>query len=193
MPQVQKPKQTPPLPPLIREVKLIDRYSRSNFPDDLRFREYLKTRLNMPREQTDLIVKETTDEVWSQIDCVACANCCKTLSIEVDAKDITKLAARLHISMAQFKTNYCEVLPDKTVVLKSRPCVFLADDGKCKVYEDRPRACMDYPYLAEPHFVARSISMVENCRCCPIVFNVWQQLKVKLGFRGVVGKAGPKK
>jgi len=147
----------------------------------------------MSREQTDLVVKETTEEVWSQIDCVACANCCKTLSIEVDAKDITRLAATLNLSAAQFKTKCCEVLPDKTVVLKSRPCIFLAEDGKCKVYDDRPKACADYPYLREPHFVSRSISMVENSSCCPIVFNVWQQLKIKLGFRGVVGTARPKK
>jgi uncharacterized protein len=169
--------------PIVREIPLIERYSRHNEADDIRFRTFLKVRSNLTTEQTDAIVRDTTDEVWSQIDCTKCAHCCRTLDVVVDAADIGRLADHLKISRREFARRYVRVDDDKTRYLSSRPCVFLGDDNRCTVYEHRPAACRDFPYLHKPHFVSRSMSMLINSSVCPIVFNVLQALKPRLGYR----------
>jgi hypothetical protein len=129
----------------------------------------------------DGIVKDITDDVWSQIDCLKCANCCKVLQPSVDAADIKRLAKRLGITPKQFEERYVAPEPDEfgDTVLKTMPCVFLGQENKCTVYEDRPKACRDYPYLYKKDFRTRTMSMISNTEVCPIVFNVWQRLKAR--------------
>jgi len=162
---------------IIREIPLIARYSRHNEPEDYRFRAFVKTGLNLSNDQLDALVRETTDQVWKEIDCTTCANCCKTLRIVVDNNDIRRLAARLGMSFQQFSRKYVRAEADKTKFLASTPCQFLAADNRCTVYDDRPQACRDFPYLHDPGFRSRTLMMIENCATCPIVFNVWQRLK----------------
>ena len=168
---------------LIREIPLIQRYSRHNEAEDFSFRAFLKGRLNLSNEKLDAIVLETTDEVWKQIDCLACGNCCRTLQIVVDDKDIRRLAQRLSITPPQFSKQYVETDAYNTQYLKSTPCAFLGADNRCSVYEDRPQACRDFPYLHAEDFRSRTLMMIANTAVCPIVFNVWQQLKERLKFR----------
>lgn len=162
---------------IIREIPLIERYARQNENEDWRFRAYLKGELDLSNEELDAVVKETTDEVWKQIDCTTCAHCCKTLEIVVDNKDIARLAQHFNISAREFTNRYVKVTEDKTKIFSSLPCPFLGEDNRCTVYEDRPFACREYPYLYEEHFRSRSMSMIANAACCPIVFNVWDRLK----------------
>ncbi len=177
-----KPANTPP-DTIIREIPLIERYSRHNEADDYRFREFLKFRLNRSTKEMDDVVRRTTDEVWARIDCTTCANCCRTLHVVVDAADIARLAGRLRNTAAHFERKYVVMSEDGTKELRNSPCVFLGSDNRCTVYEDRPKACRDFPYLHENHFSSRSLMMISNTSVCPIVFNVWQALKDKFGFR----------
>ena len=169
---------------IIREIPLIARYSRHNEDADWRFRSYLKAHPTLSDSKLDRVVEEETERVWAQIDCTKCANCCKTLQIAVDAADITRLARRLGVKRNDFVKQY--VLTDEsdhTQYFASTPCQFLGEDNRCTVYEDRPKACQDYPYLRKARFRSRTISMISNCSTCPIVFNVWQALKARLWRR----------
>ena len=124
------------------------------------------------------MVHQITDSVCAAIDCTTCGNCCRTLQIVIDRKDISRLARRLEISVAEFKERYVEAADDGTQHFsQGPPCPFLSPDGPCTVYEDRPAACHDYPYLADSHIRARSLTFLEARATCPIVFNVWNQLR----------------
>ena len=164
-------------PPLIRDLPLIRRYARRNEEADYRFRDYLKTRLNVSNTDLDATVRETTDAVWAQIDCTACAHCCRSLQIVVDDRDIRRLARRMGVTTAAFARQYVGVAADGVKHFLASPCSFLGADGCCAVYEDRPQACRDFPYLHEPNFRGRTLAAIENTATCPIVFNVWQDLK----------------
>ena len=164
---------------LIREIPLIQRAARRNERDDLRFRNFLKTQLDLSNEKLDAVVKETTASVWGQIDCLTCGHCCKSLQIEVDDKDIQRLSVRLGMSIAQFNKKYVKLAEDHVKHFAATPCTFLGPDNRCAVYEDRPQSCRDFPYLDNSHFRSRSIIMMENTAVCPIVYNVWQALKRK--------------
>lgn len=166
--------------PLIREIPLIQRYSRHNHGEDYRFRAYVKQGLELSNAQLDAIVKETGESVSRQIDCTTCANCCKTLGIVVDAQDVQRIATRLGITPAQFSLRYVSVQPDGARCFNAVPCPFLGKNNRCVIYEDRPQACRQYPFVQLPGFRSRSLTMVENVGVCPIVFNVWQALKKRL-------------
>ena len=168
---------------LIREIPLIERYSRHNEAEDHSFRTFLKVRSKLSNVELDALAKQTTEEVWSQIDCKTCGNCCRSLEIVVDDGDIARLAGRFKLSVPQFSRRYVRVASDGAKHFESPPCPFLGDDNLCGVYEDRPKACRDFPYLHEEGFRGRTLSMIANSSLCPIVFNVWQRMKTKSGFR----------
>ena len=76
-----------------------------------------------------------------------------------------------------FVEKYVETAPDGVQHFRQTPCPFLSPDGPCTVYEDRPRACRDYPYLNLPRVRSRSLILLESRGSCPIVFNVWNEVR----------------
>ena len=167
---------------IIREIPLIERYARNNEAQDFKFRTFLKVGLDLSNEKLDAVVQETTDAIWKQINCTTCAHCCSTLQVVVDKQDILRLAKRLRTTPKQFSQKYIRV-DEGTSVFATQPCPFLGEDKRCTVYEDRPQACQDYPYLHKDGFRSRSLMIIESTAVCPIVFNVWQDLKKRLWRR----------
>ena len=168
--------------PLGRDLRTIGRYSRHNEAEDYRFAGFLKS-CEASDAELDTTVREITDAVWAQIDCTTCANCCRTLEIVVDDRDIKRLAKRLKVSPARFAEKYVAVGEDGTASFRSRPCPFLDAENRCTVYEDRPLSCREFPYLYTPGFRQFTLTMIDNNATCPIVFNVWQTLKARMGKR----------
>jgi uncharacterized protein len=169
---------------VVRDLARIARHAHKCEDEDYRFRVYLKVHLPMANDELDRVVQSIANEVWAQIDCTTCANCCRTLQIVVDNKDIARLAKRLGISNRAFVERYVGEAEDRTKHFVATPCAFLGEDNRCTVYEDRPQACRDYPYLFERHFRSRTFSMIENSATCPIVFNVWDRLKKRFKNQG---------
>jgi Fe-S-cluster containining protein len=167
---------------IITEIPLIQRYAAKREDENWRFRSFVKHRLRMEDEELDAVVKETTDAVWSKIDCTMCAHCCRTLQVVVDHEDAERLARRLGMKPAEFKRRYVKFDERQEGYLASTPCPFLKENI-CSVYEDRPKACRDFPYLHEPGFRTRMITFIENTATCPIVYNTCEQLKTRLDFR----------
>ncbi len=168
---------------IIREIPLIERYSRHNEAEDMRFRTFIKVGIDLSNKDLDSIVAHVTDEVWEQIDCKSCANCCKTLQIEVSNADAKRLAARLKISLAEFAKKYILSDSEGTKYFSTMPCPFLDSNNLCTVYDDRPDSCREYPFLRKGGFRQRTFMMIESTAVCPIVFNVWDSLKDRLKFR----------
>ncbi len=165
--------------PLVVDLHRIANRARQHGSADTRYREWLKERSPLSNDQLDRLVEHIRADVEPRIDCVACNHCCRTLQVVVDRKDIARLARRLDVQAEHFADEYVDTAPDGVQHLRRRPCPFLGQDGACTVYEDRPRACRDYPYLDTPRIRARSLTVLENVPHCPIVFNVWERLKAE--------------
>lgn len=152
-------------------------------------RSYLKRQDRLSEEEVDQLVCDVTRRVWAGFDCATCANCCKEVDTSVTDQDIQRLAAALGLSQEDFRSRYIDgqVSPeecDGDVVLwrmRSRPCPFLKDN-KCIVYEARPDECRGYPYLFEPKFSFRTLGMIERTFSCPVVYQVFEELKEELPF-----------
>ena len=55
-------------------------------------------------------------------------------------------------------------------------------ENKCTVYQHRPDDRREYPHLHTPDFFGRSAGVVENYGTCPIIFNVYRELKKSLSY-----------
>ena len=42
--------------------------------------------------------------------------------------------------------------------------------------------CRSYPHLHKKEIISRLMGVVFNCSVCPIVFNVYEQMKLELWF-----------
>jgi Fe-S-cluster containining protein len=102
----------------------------------------------------------------------------------LDQEDIKKFCDGFVISVSQFKKK--SLKPDEEqgkFVFKEKPCPFLKNN-LCSNYSHRPKDCKSYPHLHKKEFVFRLWGVVENCSICPIVFNVYEQLKDELWYPG---------
>ena len=125
----------------------------------------------------DNLFHEAHYEVFEEIDCLKCANCCKTTSPIFRDVDINRLSKRLKTNPSQFIANYLHMDNEGDYVLNSSPCVFLQEDNKCEVYEDRPLACREYPHTNRKK-VKQILSLtLKNTEVCPAVARIFSKIK----------------
>jgi Fe-S-cluster containining protein len=117
--------------------------------------------------------------VFQKVDCLTCANCCKTTSPIFRDVDIRRLAKRLRLSESKFIDFYLRKDSEGDYVLKQSPCVFLGDDNYCSVYEDRPLACREYPHTDRKNMYQILDLTRKNMEVCPAVSLIMQQLVQK--------------
>jgi hypothetical protein len=147
------------------------------------FYRYLKGS-DLPPEEIDAVVHRLYREIFAQIECSTCLNCCKQLSPCLDVDELGMLAGAMGMAAPEFIAAYL-VKDDEShgFVVKGRPCPFLTAAG-CSLGVHRPRDCASYPHLDEEGFVFRLMTVLANCAICPIVFNVYEALKAALWHTG---------
>lgn len=106
-------------------------------------------------------------EVFSKIDCLDCANCCKNFSPRFKGPDIKRISKHFRMKESDFVQQYLQVDEDEDHVLQSKPCPFLDDDNYCQIYDVRPRDCARYPYTDEDVFVKQATLSIKNAAVCP--------------------------
>lgn len=131
----------------------------------------------LPSKKLDQTFHENHDQVFEEIDCLDCANCCKTTSPIFRDIDIERLSKRLKISTSHFIDNYLKMDIDNDYVLKSSPCVFLQSDNKCSVYEDRPLACKEYPHTNRKKMHQILSLTLKNTEICPAVAQMFENFR----------------
>jgi Fe-S-cluster containining protein len=169
---------------LIIDIGEIARLSELNWDRNMDFRTFLKCSSRWADgKELDALVHEILAEVTSGIDCTTCGNCCREMGVAVDADDIERLARRVGISPEEFEERHVAVDNDYgEKFMPETPCPFLGGN-LCTVYEDRPTVCREFPHLHKEHFRSRLFGVVDNSAMCPIVFNVYEELKRRTNWR----------
>jgi len=121
------------------------------------------------------------DQVFEEIDCLTCANCCKTTSPIFYQTDIERVAKSLRMKPGDFIETYLRIDEDKDYVLKSSPCPFLDSDNYCKVYAERPKACREYPHTNRKKMVQIMDLTHKNTLVCPAVLEMVERLRKVIG------------
>lgn len=116
------------------------------------------------------------ERVFKKLDCLTCANCCKTTSPIFRDIDIKRIAKSLRTSEKSFIQTYLRMDEDRDYVLKQSPCSFLQDDNTCAIYEDRPLACREYPHTDRKNMYQLVNLTVNNSLICPAVAQIVQKM-----------------
>ncbi|NJM26558.1 MAG: YkgJ family cysteine cluster protein [Bacteroidia bacterium] len=116
-------------------------------------------------------------DVFEEINCLTCANCCKTTSPIFYQSDIERVAKALRMKPGDFVEQYLRIDEDNDYVLKSSPCPFLDAENYCTVYNDRPKACREYPHTDRKRMVQITDLTYRNTLVCPAVLEIVERLK----------------
>ena len=140
---------------------------------------FKKLKKNQLRDLDDT-VHYLHEQVFNEIDCLECANCCKTLGPRITDRDIEKLAGALRKKPSEIVATYLRIDEDNDYVFKRMPCPFLGSDNYCSVYADRPKACREYPHTDRKKFHQISGLTIRNAETCPAVFEILERLRNEL-------------
>ena len=135
-----------------------------------------KIRKKKPKN-LDKVVHQFHDEVFQEIDCLNCANCCKSISPTLYDKDVERLAKHLKLKPSQFVDQYLYIDDEGDYVFNQTPCPFLLPDNYCMVYESRPKACREYPHTDRKRFYQILNLTLKNTEVCPAVFDIIEKMK----------------
>lgn len=144
--------------------------------ENIFFKKYLR---NFSSAEVDEKIHLLNENISTQIDCTACANCCKQLEPGLETGEIETLAAQKQLPAGIFREHYV-AFDGEAQFLKTKPCMFL-DQCRCSIYAHRPAACAAYPHLDGKDMKYKR-ALWSNYAICPIVFNVVEELKKELRF-----------
>ena len=136
----------------------------------------IKTLKKRKPKDLDQRFADIHDEVFEEIDCLTCANCCKTTSPMFFERDIERLAAHFKMKPGDFIAQYLFLDTDGIYALKSSPCPFLGADNYCSVYKYRPKACREYPHTNHRKMVTKLELALKNTEICPAVEMILERI-----------------
>lgn len=142
--------------------------------ETIRFFKSIKK--NRMRELDDTI-HALHEEVFDEINCLDCANCCRSLGPRLTDRDIERMGTALRLKPQEVIARYLRIDEDNDYVFKEMPCPFLCSDNYCSIYENRPRACREYPHTDRKKFHQIYPLTIKNAETCPAVFRILERLK----------------
>ncbi|EMB90309.1 YkgJ family cysteine cluster protein [Streptococcus mutans] len=143
-------------------------------------RKFLATLKKKAPKNLDKIVQEVHTEVFREIDCTKCANCCKILGPLFTEADISRIAKHFRMRLPVFEDMYLRVDEDNDKVFKSMPCPFLGEDNLCSIYDIRPKACREFPHTDRKKFYQINHLTIQNTLICPAVYLFVEKLQERL-------------
>jgi uncharacterized protein len=126
------------------------------------------------------LADEIHEQIFEQIDCLECANCCKSIPPIINETDIRRIAKYLGQKVTDFKDKYVKYDDDMDMVMNCSPCHFLQTDNKCDIYEYRPKACREYPHTGNFEFSKNLRLHAINSKYCPAVFHILEEIGKKM-------------
>jgi Fe-S-cluster containining protein len=117
------------------------------------------------------------EAVFDTINCLDCANCCRTLGPRITDADVQRIAASLRIKPSVFVERFLVVDEEGDYIFRSMPCPFLGSDNYCSIYEARPKACREYPHTDKRRVYQVMPLTLKNSATCPAVFEILERLR----------------
>lgn len=142
---------------------------------DFKFKFIKKNKLKAIDDE----VKRLHDEAFEQIDCLSCANCCKTTGPLFTANDISRLSQLFGQRKKEYIEENLTIDEEGDYVLQNKPCKYLQEDCKCFIYDKKPKACGGFPHTDEFEIWKILNETKENIKICPAVAHIFINLDLK--------------
>ena len=151
----------------------------------IRLRRALDRIERKPPRGLDAMAAAADAEVWKQVDCLSCANCCKAMSPTYTDKDIRRISAHLSMTPKAFKEKWLILDEEGDWMNRRRPCQFLnLTDNKCSIYEVRPADCAGFPHLTKRKMTEYMHVHKQNVEYCPATQRFVELLEERIATYG---------
>jgi len=142
------------------------------------FKSFLGKVERKPPKDLDTIAETIDAEVWKDIDCLSCANCCKKMTPTFTEKDIKRIAAHIGMKPKEFKDKWLYYdKKDGEWMNTKQPCQFLnLGTNMCSVYEVRPDDCSGFPHLKKKTMTDYIHVHQQNIAYCPATFKMVEKM-----------------
>jgi uncharacterized protein len=137
-----------------------------------RFRLFLSRLEKNPPINLKTITVEADKQAWKEVECLSCANCCKTMSPTYTPADIKRIAAHLDMTTKAFKEKWLyKDKRDGDWMNVKQPCQFLnLTDNKCSIYNVRPADCSGFPHHDKKKTTDYVHVYKQNVEYCPATY-----------------------
>ena len=191
-----KKKITTELPMYLQpKIKKPIEYMKKSFKKNKK--EYVKFLKSIDKEKLKIrglngLAVGLNKKAFKAIDCLSCANCCKTMTPTYTKTDVKRISKHLGMSVHQYHEKYLE--KDKTgdYMNKLQPCQFLKKDNKCSIYAVRPKDCSGFPHTQSKDFKQFiPDTHIQNIEYCPITMHVVENMYdivIRKGMTNVTAK-----
>jgi len=117
-------------------------------------------------------------EVWKEVDCLSCANCCKTMSPTFTKTDIKRISQHFDQTPEAFTKQWLRKDRIGDLLNKTEPCQFLnLEDNKCSIYEIRPADCSGFPHLNKKKMTDYIHVHKQNIEYCPATYKLVEKME----------------
>ncbi len=168
---------------MVTDLIQIERLGTQKLKENERFRKHMKTH-DFPERRFRRVAEDTEEN----IDCRACANCCRVAETNITKRDVERLAKAMRQTAKQIIATYTTSSAqeeDETILRRNENgCIFL-DGNDCTIYDIRPDTCRDFPHLVRgpASIQSRMWQMIDRATYCPIVYNSLEEYKDIVGFQ----------
>ena len=146
-----------------------------------RLRRFLTKVENNPPENLDIIAEQIDKEIWKQVDCLACSNCCRNMTPTYSFKDMQRISGHFSMTIKQFKEKWLFKNRKGEWMNKSTPCQFLdLKTNMCSIYAIRPADCAEFPHLTKKPMPDYMHVHRQNVVHCPATFKMVEKLMDKI-------------
>lgn len=167
--------------PTITDLVQIKRLGEQKLEENKKLRQHMSRHNFVERK-----LKAIAQDVEARIDCLQCANCCRTATARLADREIDRVAKAAGMKRDRFLRECTEMTADEGRILRRTEagCVFL-NGNECLVYEGRPASCEDFPHLVRGpgSLMHRMWAMPERATYCPITYNTLEEWKDEVGFQ----------
>lgn len=164
---------------MINHIQQLRQKSKDKHTENKKYFAKLKKK---PPKSLDLVMKELHADVFEEMNCLSCANCCKTTGPLFTQADISRIAGFLKLKPQAFIDRYLTIDEDNDYVLQQLPCAFLDQENYCLIYEARPKACKEYPHTDRKKIYQIAYLTSKNTAICPATFEIIERMKRKIPF-----------
>lgn len=146
------------------------------------FRRFINKTIKNPPAGIDKLTTVVAKEVWEEVDCLSCANCCKKMTPTFTKQDIKRISAHFNQTPEAFSKQWLQKERNQDMVNKSQPCQFLnLENNMCSIYEIRPVDCSGFPHLTRKKWNEYAHWHIQNIDYCPATFKMVEKMVERLG------------
>jgi Fe-S-cluster containining protein len=142
-----------------------------------RFRRFLIRLENNPPADLDIMAERIDKEVWKETDCLACSNCCRTMTPTYTFKDLQRISKHFNMTITAFREKWLYKNKDGDWMNVLTPCQFLdRKTNMCSIYAIRPADCAEFPHLTKKKMIHYIHVHKQNVQHCPATFKMVEKM-----------------